>query len=512
LVRGRSVVLAAALVAVSLAIGPTGSASVGPQTEDACLGAGLPARTCRGPEHLAVAAATECRALGGGSSCDEIDGYTVDDNLVAAASHSWIARSLAEQRVLDDNAPLQEELWAHTHNSFDAEEYRTQTLYGLDPNQLYTIPHQLDMGIRAIEIDLHWVPSIHGDPNAVVVCHGTQIGFRGLAMVHAGCLPTDPLLSDRLPAIDDWLDRHPGEIVMLYFEDQMQENGVDSAQAHEEAAAEIKKDLGDKIYTPPQGAGCTDLPMDISRADIRKAGKQVIITGNCYSGGASPWDDVVFSRGPRWIESGLDYGTDFTPQRCAVDRVKEDYPHNWIRHWGDMTGLSDNDPTALENGQPPGGGGDVTVDDAINMVRCGVNMIGLDMLEPFDARLAATIWSWEQDEPRLNVTGACAVSDANARFVSRDCGSHKKSKTVAFPFEKHPYACFDGSSWRITEKSGRFGSGAEECAAEGLGTFDVPRSGYANELLRMAKAAAGANEVFVDYAFSPSGWVPGTPS
>ncbi len=517
--RIRLTIVVAAVVSIAMVV--PASAQVGPQIEDACLAAGQSARTCRGPEHIAILAATECRLLGGGSVCDEIDGYSVDDAAVAAASGSWIARSLADQRVLDDNEPLQEELWAHTHNSFDAEEYETPTLYGTDPNQLYTIPHQLDMGIRAIEIDLHWVPSIHGTPYAVVVCHGDQVGQSGVAMVHLGCLPTDPQLSDRLPAINQWLNDHPGEVVMLYLENQMQNNGSDVAQAHQEAAAELKAAFGDKIYLPPQGKGCSDLPMDISRADIRKAGKQIILTGNCFSGGASPWDDVVFSRGPRWIEGGLDYGDDFTPARCAADRVAENYPHNLIRHWGDMTGLSDNDPTNFPNG----GGGDVTVDDATNMVRCGVNLIGFDLLQPFDARLAAIVWSWKQDEPKISSAGACAVSDADARFESRDCSVHtqtvyvkkkhhkkKVKEIVTLPFESHPYACWDGSAWHVTTVSGRFGFGAAECQHEGLGTFDVPRSGYTNELLRAAKAGRGLGDVFVNYAYTASGWAPGTPS
>lgn len=512
MIRARLTIVVAA--ALSLGLTLPAAAQVGPQVEDACSSRGLPARECRGPEHLAILAATECRLLGGGTVCDQIDGYSVNDAAVQAASTSWIARSLAAQRTLDDNLPLHEEFWSHTHNSFNAEEYETPSLYGTDPNQLYTIPHQLDIGIRAIEIDLHWVPSIHGNPDAVVVCHGDQVG-GGPIKVHFGCLPTDPLLSDRLPAINQWLHDHPGEVVMLYFENQMQDNGVDSPQAHTQAAAEIKKDFGDKIYTPPQGKGCSNLPLDISRADIRNAGKQIILTGNCYSGGASPWDDLVFSRGPRWLESGLDYGDDYTANSCSADEALA-AKGNWIRHWGDMTGLSDNDPTALENKQPPGGGGDVTVDDATTMIRCGVNMIGLDLLQPFDARMAAEIWSWAQDEPKQNSAGACAISNADARFVSADCSvrtkivrRHRRKVVVTLPYEKHQYACWDGSAWHITKKAGRFGYGAAECHAEGLGTFNVPRGGYSNELLRAAKAAAGVSDVFVNYSSTPSGWLPG---
>jgi len=77
---------------------------------------------------------------------------------------------------------------------------------------------------------------------------------------------------------------------------------------------------------------------------------------------------------------------------------------------------------------------------------------------------------------------------------------------------QHAYRCWDGTAWHITKKSERFGYGAAECGAENLGTFDVPRGGYPNELLRTAKAAAGVSDVFVNYAHASSGWLPGVPS
>jgi hypothetical protein len=152
-----------------------------------------------------------------------------------------------------------------------------------------------------------------------------------------------------------------------------------------------------------------------------------------------------------------------------------------------------------------------------------VNMIGLDMLQPFDPRMAAEVWSWAQDEPHLNFDGSCAVSNADARFVSDDCSvrtqtvyknkHHKRVKQIiTLPYEKQRYACWDGAAWHITSVAERFGYGAAECGAENLGTFDVPRSGYSNELLRTAKAAAGASTVFVNYAHEASGWLPGTSS
>ena len=38
-----------------------------------------------------------------------------------------------------------------------------------DPNQLYSIPDQLQMDVRAVEFDVHNFPTVTGD---VVLCHG----------------------------------------------------------------------------------------------------------------------------------------------------------------------------------------------------------------------------------------------------------------------------------------------------------------------------------------------------
>jgi hypothetical protein len=508
----RSRLLASAVLVLAVFIGGDAWAQVGPTIEDQCVQGGGSGQMCRGPEHLAILAAYECRVAGGGDECTVIDGRTQDPDAVVAASASWTATSLAFQRSLDDDLPLQEELWAHTHNSYNADEYRDQTLYGTDPNQTYTIPHQLDMGIRAVEIDLHWAPSIaNPGGKAVIVCHGNQdIPPRDelpsgelVPPVHVGCLPTDPTFAgERSTEIADWLEGHPDEVVMLYLENQLQDSNVAVPEAHDDAAATIAAALGQYIYRPATSA-CSPAPLGtLSRADILAAGKQLIVVGNCQPGGPSAWNSWVFSREPLWEEGGLAYGDDFN---CATDRSLVDYETHWVRHWGDQTGLSDG----------VGGGGDVTVTDARNMVRCGVNMIGFDLLEPHDPRLDALVWSWAPNHPANASEGYCIVHGSDARFRSDDCTvktttvlvgrkGHKKRKVIE-TYKSLPYACFDGENWHVTSTSGRWSDGDVQCAAEQLGAFAIPRNGWQNEQLRLAKGAVP--EVWLNSAFhTGSGW------
>jgi hypothetical protein len=128
--------------------------------------------------------------------------------------------------------------------------------------------------------------------------------------------------------------------------------------------------------------------------------------------------------------------------------------------------------------------------EARRMVRCGVDMIGFDQLQPFDPRLKAVVWSWAVNEP--SVAGACAFEGGDGRFRSGDCGTPR------------PFACAVAGAWIVAGPAGSWDEGAARCAAAG-GSFSVPKSGYENELL---KAAAGGGEVWLDYRAVGSTWTP----
>jgi hypothetical protein len=243
--------------------------------------------------------------------------------------------------------------------------------------------------------------------------------------------------------------------------------------------------------------------MDTSRESIRNSGARIIITGNCGPGNWGAW---VHERGARWKESGLDDGDDFPAYPCAAERARENYANNWIRHYGDETGLS----------AGAGTGGDVTPADARNMTRCGVNMIGWDNLVPFDERLENVVWSWRRDEPSTVQSGYCASHDATGRFHASDCTvtaeivkkkrRHRKPRYITVEhFTAQPFACFDGINWSVSTAAARFSDGDETCAAEGRGDFAVPPNGYENERLKDAKPP-GDGEVWLNYRSNGSGW------
>jgi hypothetical protein len=434
---------------------------------DACYENGGTTELCRGIDHLIQVAGVLCREGAGGTSCTMVDEQTVDPEAVEAHEQSWLGRALAHQRVLGDDQPLRNALWIHTHNSFNADAY-PQTLYGLDPNQLYTITDQLRMGSRAIEIDVHWFQHPSGvaenDFNQVVVCHG-GIGDDD----HIGCGVNDPLLPDRLQEIAAFIEAHPFEVILLFLENELDDDPV----AHELAAKMIDGALGDLVYKP--GGRCAPLPMDLTRQQVRATGARVVIAGNC---GPGSWGDYVHERGPNWKERSLGHGDDFPAYPCEAERRQQNYDENFIRRTADETGLSTG----------AGVGGDVTLNDARNMIRCGVDMPGLDNLVPFDERLVQFVWSWADKEPN---TGGCAYQGEDGRFRSGDCSAPRR------------FACVDGTgAWFVTPGAGRWDQGPSSC---GLVQYDVPRNGWSNELLRNAK---GSGEVWLNYATVGPDWVP----
>lgn len=480
-IRTVCLVLAALLAASSLA-----SAQSGADVYEACYASpagALPvaeARGCRTAEQVINGLGRTCRVALDPATCETVDGRLVDPALVDSYENTWAPRALALQRGLDDDLPLQEELWAHTHNSFNSEAY-PPTLSGLDPNQTYSITDQLRMGIRAIEIDLHWAPSLDGLPEdggkAPIACHATT-EVVGSIPVHVGCT-IESHMRVRLAEVRDWMDANPDEIVLLYLENQLDDDPL----AHQRATEALEQTLGSLVYRPA-GTGCQPLPMDTTRAQIGASGARVILTGNC---GPGAWTSWVFERGPRWDESSSPEGVDYPdfPACIAAERAPNDYANNWIRWFEDHTWLS----AMLDGGRYAA---QIPAEEAARMVRCGVNMPGFDRLVPFDPRLEAIVWSWAPNEPSATAAGLCAATNAEGRFRAAGCET-----------EQHHFACVapDGT-WSVEGPAGLWSDGAATCAAASA-TFSVPRTGFEGALL---DAAAGGTTAWLAYHVTGSSW------
>lgn len=469
--------IAGAVVPVAADMAPA-AAQTGEDLVEACAPlADVPEvglRTCGGIERGLWLTAQHCRRVPGlaESACPSIDGRDVTEAAMRTFEAGWAATALDLQGDLDLDVPLTDSLILHTHNSANSAAYAPSVTTN-DANQVLTITDQLRLGIRGIELDVHWAPQPGGDPAQVfrspVQCHGQSVATPAGA-VHAGCSVDQPL-GDLLAELRAWLDRpeNADEFVLLYLENVLDGDPA----AHDAATAQIEATIGDLVFRPDAGGGCQDLPVDRSKNQLTADGARVLITGNC---GPGAWTDLVFQRGPAWNESGgtTDYleGSD-----CATERQLEGYDDGFIRRWEDSTFLS-----LMANG-----GSYISPEVAASLVRCGVNMPGLDQLHAGDDRLPAFIWSWREQEPGADADRACAAQGADARFGALDCGIQL------------PVACrtADGG-WAVTADAVPWAYGDEACVAAGHVGAGVPANGWDNQLLRRA-APAGVGDIWLAY-------------
>jgi hypothetical protein len=324
---------------------------------------------------------------------------------------------------------------------------------------------QMRMGIRAIEMDVHWTPLPTGLPTAltdltnhVVLCHG-QVVAIGSLKVHVGC-STDRPLAAGLDEVAAFLQA-PGnehEVIYLYLENQLDGDPT----AHAATVAALDQHLGSLVQRPTGTVPgtCQDLPMDQTRAQLLAGGHRVILMGNCGPGAWSSW---VYQRGAGWDEHGN--STPYPTGPTCPDRAAHDYDQHLIRITEDSTFLS-----ALAGSPAP-----ITEPEVRAMVRCGVDWIGLDRIGPNDPRLADLVWSWAPDEP--SAAGGCAAWGTDARFRAAPCDGLRR------------VACRTGTGdWVVPPDAVTWAQGPATCAAAGA-TFDVPRSGWQDEQLRAVGAS-----------------------
>jgi hypothetical protein len=402
------------------------------------------------------------------------------EQAVAAQEAGWLGQALESQHRLGDALPLSDAMWVGTHNSFNTASNVPLSLSNNDSNQHVSLVDQLRLGVRGIEVDVHWNPSVWANgAYAPVVCHA-----RPTSEKNAGCT-YERLLPDELEPVGDWLrqDEHRGDVILLYLEDHLNE-----AAAFDGSAKAINDTIGDLVYTPPSGEGCPLLPLDLHRADVLAAGKQVVVMSGCGSASTSAWKSTVFDDSVRSEEGNPEFAG--YPACTSRSVVIGDYGTKLVRFFEDSTFLS----TAVAQGNP---GHRLTVEEIRDMVRCGVNLFGLDQLDPSDPRLEAMVWSWAANEPVSSTRGTCAVDGADERFHSTPCNKATRS-----------FACVDSAgAWFVSRGMGKQRDGAEVCRRERTGAvFAVPGSGNHAQRLREAKAAAGVTDVWIAYSVVDGVW------
>lgn len=391
---------------------------------------------------------------------------------------SWEHRALALQRQIDGDTPLSDVLFLSTHNSFNAAAYTTVFSYW-DPNHYYSLFDQLRMDIREIELDVHYYFSMKGWPWQ----WKTKLLLSHAQSNHVGASAYDREFSQGLQEISNWIRRpeNANEILIIDIQDEMEGE-------YDLAVNTIQGILGDLVYRPsgPQG-----LSMDLTKNQILATGKRIIF----ISSGAN------HARWRQWVFTGVgDYShfpqsnpENFRPYPdCGFSR--EMYDNYLVRYFEDRTNLS---AMFSDPGEP------ITPEIVREMVVCGVNLMSMDKLKPFDGRLRNSVWSWDVNEPNNWNNEDCAEMWGNGRWNDAACAGARR------------FSCknADTGEWRISQKSGAWSDGAAACSSEAGGAFlfDVPANGYENRKLDEARKSAGASSVWLNFsdAISEGNWEKG---
>jgi hypothetical protein len=507
--RLRLASLAAVLACAGLALPSVAQARtpVGGTLVDLCYdGVGHPLNSpqyafCRGFQALVDSVASLCRmpmrslpdeALI--ADCGLVDGRAISEAQIAKFRRTWVYKAVVLQQRLARPASLYEAQIAATHNSFNASSYLVPlhgqpleyypTLTNQDPNQVYSIADQLQMGIRGLEIDLHWVPSIYGNASTggfwVDACHGQSTAIPNTGQnVHVGCTIDRPLQS-ALGEVRGWLDRHPSQFLLLYLENQLDNN----LEGHDLAASIIRQKLGKLVYRPRghlKPGDCAQMPYGKTQAAMARTGAQVLIVANCGPGTA--WNHLVFTRGDKWNEGGNT--TTYGAKDCAADRAGHD-AHSTFRRWYEESPVLEAIMGATQT---------FTASATRLMMRCGVNLTGWDQLMPSDGRLTAFVWSWAAGQPATR--SGCAFQGADGRFRAGGCGVKRHA------------ACVRHNKWHVTDGVASARAGQLLCRKEFRGSrFGVPPNGLRNLQLHHARPSRHAT-VWLNYAKVHGHWRPG---
>lgn len=464
---------ASAAVLLVCVLGPASYASGGdarstPSPTAACDGVSPVALPCVAAGKFADAVAAECRRAGvPDAQCTLPLAHRVTQQARDAYLRSWAHRTAAFQYRLGDPLPLRQAQWLGTHNSFNSPHDST-TLSHEDSNQQLSLTQQLDIDMRALELDLHYVPRPERlGAKAVTVCHG-----QGPDQGDFGCTD-EPLFSAVLPQVARWIlaAAHRREVVLLYLEDEMKDPAAYASAVATLEQVLRRPDGSSLIYHPDAAAraanGCAPLPLDLSRRTVRAAGAQVVLVGACAPG----WSSAVFDWSSVHVESGSTAGYRPFPA-CDATYTPAVYGSRLVRYFEDSTLVSN----LLDPTRPPANPAALTPARVRSMTTCGVNLFGFDQILPEDGRIQASLWSWAPGQPRAGAVG-CTLQRDDGRWVVARCAA------------RHHAACLQQGRWTLSRPV-RYAGAERACRARG-GRFALPRSGDADARLQRIAGDAG---------------------
>jgi hypothetical protein len=264
---------------------------------------------------------------------------TADDDGPAAASAPPEAPKVCNGSEELCERRLNEVVFPGTHNSMSAADEPGW----LFANQRRSIPDQLDDGIRLFLLDPHWGVSVAGNrvrtdlqaegvsrnrvanalgPPAVRTAErlagrvgaGSLVGARQVWLCHSLCELGATKMSDTLETYREWLDEHPGELLVLLLEPSVPAWAVERQFRN--------ADLLDRVARLRR-----DRPLP-ALGTLLERGRQLVVLGERDTGELDWYLDAF-----DWIQD-TPLGSEATSS-CAPSRGQPDSPVFMLNHWVD---------------------------------------------------------------------------------------------------------------------------------------------------------------------------------
>ncbi|OGO90209.1 MAG: hypothetical protein A3F10_06595 [Coxiella sp. RIFCSPHIGHO2_12_FULL_42_15] len=416
--------------------------------------------------------------------------------IIVSPNMDWVKQTLQLQNAMNRYEPLNNQQQVSTHNSYISSAYGKT--YGIDPNQKIKISEQLEAGVTALEIDLHY--AITRDD--ILLCHGHP--RFGLPAPAIGCAPWDDKLSEGLQEISRWMEQklktNSNLFITLYLDA--------SLAGHVKMADSIfQRELGQYIfsrqdlanYLQKQGLSPSSaLPADrLTQQDILAVQKHILIV---TKGREFENSRFVFDRTTSGIDFPYDRGVSAVDDATFGAHIfNKDVNHTSLwRLYEDQTAISDQDRY-------------VNVFNIAKIMPWRVNWISMDKLTSNDSRLASLVWSWDIDFP-------LATSNNNAKpYAVLVKDRQRLQNGIDVATQPVSVLCHDETQaikegWVVTRathlNTSDLVNSAEQMCQQNFGPsfrFAAPVNSYS--MAPAVQAAANADRVLVNNIYEDGQWV-----
>jgi len=410
----------------------------------------------------------------------------------------WAYNAIVEQRKIARYEPINWLAFLGAHNAFNNQ----ADGYFLKPNQIYSMTDQLRMGARALMIDVHHICDL--SLACEIRLSHAEVSDSG---IHWGASPNDRHFGFGIIEIKQWLDNNPGEVIVLYIEEHL-ENDPESKADY---AWILEHFLSAKMLRrseKPQGRWPT-------LVEMRDMKRQVVVIGSAlydekdyfFKEVKTPWKSSAPKKfDPQLCEMDGTYSfTDNDEKFVAVEESRYiiDIPLFDIHYNGyESAGVIAEDCS----------GAQIPCAETSQITACGnsqtlVDYLGggvADATYPIGDRFTGLVWSWKEGVRGWEEDNQAAVLETSSgRWIPRELS------------ETHHYACGhlrEGApstwadstqltEWRVTQEIGPYRDGGMQCAKE-FGSefvFSVPVNAPQNEKLLATHDINSEHDVWLAY-------------